>query len=66
MRKFTSINTLFGRITSLRTVIKVQIRNPHVQKSTLRFLCAVRLVLHPQYCIDKSKLEWISVGYSNE
>lgn len=61
MHKFTSTNTLLRRITALRGT-----RNPHVHKSTFRFLCAVRLVLHPKYCIYKSKLEGISFGYGNE
>lgn len=61
MRKFISINTLFGRITALLAT-----RNPRVQKSTLRFLYAVRLALQPKYCIDKSTLEGISFGYGNE
>ncbi len=61
MHKFAFINTLFGRITALRGT-----RNPHVHKSTLRFLRAVRLVLHPKFCIYISKLESVRFGYGNE
>ena len=61
MHKEAATNLIFGHAAALRGT-----RNPHVHKSTLRFLRAVRLILHPKFCIYKSKLESVRFGYGNE
>jgi hypothetical protein len=47
--KDASINSLFGRIASLRGA-----RNPHVPERTFRLLRAARLALHPEKRIYRS------------
>ena len=64
MHKFTFINTLLGRINALRGT-----QNLHVQKSTLRLLRTVRLVLRLNIVLIKANLKVLDgfrFGHGNE